>query len=112
MGVFLRSRPLFSFFTLFSQLCALMSNQAKSGEAAPAAQPNQTTFLDEVITTFSSPMAWLLVVALILTWSGVAIVLFDLLDYKTLAGTAIHFMALLNQKKNYLHFPSSYKVPL
>lgn len=31
-------------------------------------------------------MAWLLVVALILTWSGVAIVLFDLLDYKTLAG--------------------------
>lgn len=36
--------------------------------------------------TFTSPMAWLLVVALILTWSGVAIVLFDLLDYKTLAG--------------------------
>lgn len=35
--------------------------------------------------TFTSPMAWLLVVALILTWSGVAIVLFDLLDYKTLA---------------------------
>ncbi|KAK5853107.1 hypothetical protein PBY51_006926 [Eleginops maclovinus] len=30
-------------------------------------------------------MAWLLVVALILTWSGVAIVLFDLLDYKTLS---------------------------
>ncbi|TKS76048.1 Triadin [Collichthys lucidus] len=29
-------------------------------------------------------MAWLLVVALILTWSGVAIVLFDLLDVKTL----------------------------
>lgn len=36
--------------------------------------------------TFSSPMAWLLVVALVITWSGVAIVLFDLLDYKTLAG--------------------------
>lgn len=31
-------------------------------------------------------MAWLMVVALIITWSAVAIVLFDLLDYKTLAG--------------------------
>lgn len=30
-------------------------------------------------------MAWLMVVALIITWSAVAIVLFDLLDYKTLA---------------------------
>uniref|UniRef100_A0A3B5K0S1 Triadin n=1 Tax=Takifugu rubripes TaxID=31033 RepID=A0A3B5K0S1_TAKRU len=57
-----------------------------SRETAPPARPNQTTFLDEVIMTFSSPMAWLLVVALILTWSGVAIILFDLLDYKTLAG--------------------------
>ncbi|TWW69003.1 Triadin [Takifugu flavidus] len=63
-----------------------MSSQARSRETAPPARPNQTTFLDEVIMTFSSPMAWLLVVALILTWSGVAIVLFDLLDYKTLAG--------------------------
>lgn len=74
-----------------------MSSQAKSREPAPPARPNQTTFLDEVITTFSSPMAWLLVVALILTWSGVAIVLFDLLDYKTLAGTCTHFMALFIQ---------------
>lgn len=37
-------------------------------------------------------MAWLLVMALILTWSGVAIVLFDLLDYKTLAGNESHFI--------------------
>lgn len=57
-----------------------------SGEAGPSSRSNQRTFLDDVILTFSSPMAWLLVVALILTWSGVAIVLFDLLDYKTLAG--------------------------
>lgn len=56
-----------------------------SGEAGPSSRSNQRTFLDDVILTFSSPMAWLLVVALILTWSGVAIVLFDLLDYKTLA---------------------------
>ncbi|KAM4529451.1 triadin-like isoform 4-T4 [Fundulus diaphanus] len=63
-----------------------MSSQTSDGEASPSSQSNQRTFLDEVILTFTSPMAWLLVVALILTWSGVAIVLFDLLDYKTLAG--------------------------
>ncbi|XP_030261998.1 triadin isoform X5 [Sparus aurata] len=63
-----------------------MSSQANGGGAVPPAQTKQRTFLDDVILTFSSPMAWLLVVALILTWSGVAIVLFDLLDYRTLAG--------------------------
>ncbi|XP_074541551.1 triadin isoform X7 [Halichoeres trimaculatus] len=64
-----------------------MSSQTNGKEASPPPQTNQKTFLDEVIMTFSSPMAWLLVVALVITWSGVAIVLFDLLDYKTLAGT-------------------------
>lgn len=63
-----------------------MSSQTNGKEASPPPKTNQTTFLDEVIITFSSPMAWLLVVALVITWSGVAIVLFDLLDYKTLAG--------------------------
>ncbi|XP_051264570.1 triadin-like isoform X1 [Dicentrarchus labrax] len=62
-----------------------MSSQPNGGEAVAPAQTNRRTFLDDVILTFSSPMAWLLIVALILTWSGVAIVLFDLLDYKTLA---------------------------
>nr|XP_046229938.1 triadin-like [Scatophagus argus] len=62
-----------------------MSSQANGGESVPPARTNQRTFLDDFILTFSSPMAWLLVMALILTWSGVAIVLFDLLDYKTLA---------------------------
>ncbi|XP_040919697.1 triadin isoform X2 [Toxotes jaculatrix] len=63
-----------------------MSSQTSSREAGPSARNHQRTFLDDVILTFSSPMAWLLVVALIITWSGVAIVLFDLLDYKTLTG--------------------------
>ncbi|XP_029318474.1 triadin-like isoform X3 [Cottoperca gobio] len=63
-----------------------MSSQTHSEGAAPPARTNTKTFLDDVILTFSSPMAWLLVVALILTWSGVAIVLFDLLDYKTLSA--------------------------
>ncbi|XP_063758254.1 triadin isoform X3 [Eleginops maclovinus] len=63
-----------------------MSSETSGKEASPAPRTNQRTFLEDVILTFSSPMAWLLVVALILTWSGVAIVLFDLLDYKTLSG--------------------------
>lgn len=62
-----------------------MSSQPNGGEAVPPARTNQRTFLDDLILTFTSPMAWLLVVALIITWAGVAIVLFDLLDYKTLA---------------------------
>ncbi|XP_029353064.1 triadin isoform X3 [Echeneis naucrates] len=68
------------------QLTSAMSSQANGREAAPSARSSQRTFLDDVILTFSSPMAWLLVVALIITWSAVAIVLFDLLDYKTLSG--------------------------
>ncbi|XP_023010922.1 triadin isoform X2 [Maylandia zebra] len=63
-----------------------MSSQTSIREVASPSRPNQRTFLDDVILTFTSPMAWLMVVALIITWSAVAIVLFDLLDYKTLAG--------------------------
>ncbi|XP_039981555.1 triadin isoform X2 [Xiphias gladius] len=63
-----------------------MSSQTNGRGAVPSARNNQRTFLDDVILTFSSPMAWLLVVALIITWSAVAIVLFDLLDYNTLTG--------------------------
>ncbi|KAL3979895.1 potassium voltage-gated channel Eag-related subfamily H member 3 [Sarotherodon galilaeus] len=62
-----------------------MSSQTSVREVASPSRPNQRTFLDDVILTFTSPMAWLMVVALIITWSAVAIVLFDLLDYKTLA---------------------------
>ncbi|XP_034999809.1 triadin isoform X4 [Hippoglossus stenolepis] len=62
-----------------------MSSQSNGGVVVPSARTNQRTFLDDVILTFSSPMAWLLVVALVITWSAVAIVLFDLLDFRTLA---------------------------
>ncbi|XP_068433613.1 triadin-like [Clinocottus analis] len=62
-----------------------MSGQNNGEGAEPPAPTKQRTILDDVILTFSSPMAWLLVVALVITWSGVAIVLFDLLNYKTLA---------------------------
>ncbi|XP_054474961.1 triadin isoform X2 [Anoplopoma fimbria] len=63
-----------------------MSSQNNGKGADPPARTNKKTFLDDVILTFSSPMAWLLVVALVITWLGVAIVLFDLLDYTTLKG--------------------------
>ncbi|XP_008311067.1 triadin isoform X2 [Cynoglossus semilaevis] len=66
-----------------------MSSQTNGGAMVPPASRAQRTFLDDVILTFSSPMAWLLVLALILTWSGVAIVLFDLLDYDTLAVSGV-----------------------
>ncbi|XP_010017767.1 PREDICTED: triadin, partial [Nestor notabilis] len=45
---------------------------------------------EDLVTTFSSPAAWLLVVALIVTWSAVAIVMFDLVDYKAFAGRSVH----------------------
>ncbi|XP_030346155.1 triadin [Strigops habroptila] len=45
---------------------------------------------EDLMTTFSSPAAWLLVVALIVTWSAVAIVMFDLVDYKAFAGRSVH----------------------
>uniref|UniRef100_A0A452T0W8 Triadin n=1 Tax=Ursus maritimus TaxID=29073 RepID=A0A452T0W8_URSMA len=40
------------------------------------------TVTEDIVTTFSSPAAWLLVIALIITWSAVAVVMFDLVDYK------------------------------
>ncbi|XP_036066529.1 triadin isoform X5 [Oryzias melastigma] len=63
-----------------------MSHQTSSGEAASPSKSSQRSFVEEVMLTFSNPMAWLLVVALVITWSAVAVVLFDLLDYKTLTG--------------------------
>lgn len=69
-----------------SKIIATMSSQTKDSDSDSAPQGSQRTFLQDLIITFSSPMAWLLMIALIITWFGVAIVLFDLLDYSTLAG--------------------------
>ncbi|KFP65531.1 Triadin, partial [Cariama cristata] len=46
--------------------------------------------MEDLMTTFSSPAAWLLVLALIVTWSAVAIVMFDLVDYKAFAGRSVN----------------------
>lgn len=47
------------------------------------------TVTEDLVTTFSSPAAWLLVIALIITWSAVAIVMFDLVDYKNFSASSI-----------------------
>ncbi|GCB68664.1 hypothetical protein scyTo_0000923 [Scyliorhinus torazame] len=52
----------------------------------PLAKVPKKSVSDDLATTFSSPAAWFLVVALIVTWSAVAIVMFDLMDYKNLVA--------------------------
>ncbi|XP_006834796.1 PREDICTED: triadin [Chrysochloris asiatica] len=47
------------------------------------------TVTEDIVTTFSSPAAWLLVIALIITWSAVAVVMFDLVDYKNFSDSNI-----------------------
>uniref|UniRef100_UPI00398EBE27 triadin-like n=1 Tax=Pristiophorus japonicus TaxID=55135 RepID=UPI00398EBE27 len=53
---------------------------------APLTKVSKKSASDDLATTFSSPAAWFLVVALIVTWSAVAIVMFDLVDYKSLVA--------------------------
>lgn len=90
--------------SLCSQLSSPMSSQTSIREVASPSRSNQRTFLDDVILTFTSPMAWLMVVALIITWSAVAIVLFDLLDYKTLAGNGclLFFLKIPNLIQHFI----------
>lgn len=59
------------------------------------------TVTEDIVTTFSSPAAWLLVIALIITWSAVAIVMFDLVDYKNFSGKN-NCIWTLNQRKTVL----------
>ncbi|KPP77010.1 hypothetical protein Z043_103599, partial [Scleropages formosus] len=65
---------------------------SKNGDvvSSPSRAPRKTV-TDDLYATFSSPMAWILVLALIITWSAVAVIMFDLLDYKGLTGN-IHDM--------------------
>lgn len=59
------------------------------------------TVTEDIVTTFSSPAAWLLVIALIITWSAVAIVMFDLVDYKNFSGKR-PYIGTLNLRTNFL----------
>ncbi|XP_039605737.1 triadin [Polypterus senegalus] len=60
---------------------------AKNGSISKLSEKTpKKSVADDLAATFSSPAAWLLVVALIFTWSAVAIVMFDLVDYKSYVG--------------------------
>uniref|UniRef100_A0A452HR64 Triadin n=1 Tax=Gopherus agassizii TaxID=38772 RepID=A0A452HR64_9SAUR len=63
----------------------------------PPVKVGKKSVTEDIMTTFSSPAAWLLVVALIVTWSAVAIIMFDLVDYKTFAE--IHKIKPARQEK-------------
>ena len=61
--------------------------ESRGGEAAStSARSSKRTMTDDLYTTFSSPMAWILVLALVITWSFVAVIMLDLADYKSLSG--------------------------
>uniref|UniRef100_A0A3Q1KDU0 Triadin n=1 Tax=Anabas testudineus TaxID=64144 RepID=A0A3Q1KDU0_ANATE len=53
---------------------------------SPPVRSSKKTFTDDLYATFSSPLAWILVLALIITWSFVFVIMFDLTDYKAISG--------------------------
>uniref|UniRef100_A0A4W4GKG8 Triadin n=1 Tax=Electrophorus electricus TaxID=8005 RepID=A0A4W4GKG8_ELEEL len=53
-------------------------------------RPPRRTMKEDLYTTFSSPMAWVLVLALVITWSAVAIIMFDLLDTRSLEAHTLY----------------------
>uniref|UniRef100_A0A8C5Q0E0 Triadin n=1 Tax=Leptobrachium leishanense TaxID=445787 RepID=A0A8C5Q0E0_9ANUR len=57
----------------------------KNGSVHKPSVKVANTVAQDLKTTFRSPVAWLLVAALIVTWSSVVIVMFDLVDYKALS---------------------------
>ncbi|KAF7690495.1 hypothetical protein HF521_012299 [Silurus meridionalis] len=65
--------------------------ESKGGEShAAATRASKRTMMDDLYSTFSSPVAWVLVLALIITWSAVAIIVFDLVDSKTLEAHTLY----------------------
>ncbi|KAJ8355936.1 hypothetical protein SKAU_G00187300 [Synaphobranchus kaupii] len=59
---------------------------SKNGDVGHMVRVSKKTVTDDLYSTFSSPMAWILVLALIITWSAVAVIMFDLMDCKGLTG--------------------------
>ncbi|MBN3326505.1 TRDN protein, partial [Atractosteus spatula] len=51
-----------------------------------SAKVPRKSMTEDLVSTFSSPTAWILVIALIVTWSAVAVVMFDLVDYRGYIG--------------------------
>ncbi|XP_076613011.1 triadin-like [Chaetodon auriga] len=67
-----------------SSTTTTMVIDSKNGEVL--GRGSKKTFTDDLYSTFSSPLAWILVLALIITWSCVFVIMFDLTDYKTISG--------------------------
>uniref|UniRef100_A0A3Q3IT05 Uncharacterized protein n=1 Tax=Monopterus albus TaxID=43700 RepID=A0A3Q3IT05_MONAL len=60
---------------------------SKNGDVGSLpARPSKKTLTDDLYATFSSPLAWILVLALIVTWSCVFIIIFDVMDHKAISG--------------------------
>ncbi|KAM9778129.1 triadin-like isoform X1 [Syngnathus typhle] len=62
----------------------IAERQASSKSKAPMSGRHKS-IVDDLVLTFSSPAGWLLAAALVVTWAAVAVLVFDLLDDKTLA---------------------------
>ncbi|XP_068505298.1 triadin-like isoform X4 [Syngnathus scovelli] len=64
----------------------IAERQPSSKSKAPMSGRHKS-IVDDLVLTFSSPAGWLLAAALVITWAAVAVLVFDLLDDKTLAGS-------------------------
>ncbi|XP_034555991.1 triadin-like, partial [Notolabrus celidotus] len=60
--------------------------EGKNGDLGSPPMKPKKTFSDDLHSTFSSPLAWILVLALVITWTCVFVIMFDLTDYKTISG--------------------------
>ncbi|KAF7650456.1 hypothetical protein LDENG_00125860 [Lucifuga dentata] len=70
-----------------SSTTTTMVIDSRNGDTRSApVRTSKKTFTDDLYSTFSSPLAWILVLALIITWSCVFIIMFDLMDSKTMSG--------------------------
>uniref|UniRef100_A0A3B3Y0F9 Triadin n=1 Tax=Poecilia mexicana TaxID=48701 RepID=A0A3B3Y0F9_9TELE len=69
-----------------SSVTTTMVIDGKAVEAGSTTlRSSKKTLTDDLYSTFSSPLAWILVLALIITWTCVFIIMFDVADYKTIA---------------------------
>lgn len=82
----------FAFTCLGRMSTTTTITDGKNGSVPSSMRMGKKSVTEDLVTTFSSPAAWLLVVALIVTWSAVAIVMFDLVDYKAFAGKTQHLL--------------------
>lgn len=81
-----------------SSTTTTMVIDSKNGDAG-SQQMSKKTFTDNLYSTFSSPLAWILVIALIITWSCVFVIMLDLTDYKTISGEEETFVSVSSPRE-------------